>query len=968
MFRLLFRLFPVSLVMLLALPLYGNGPGRAPADLTVSGQSIVNYPENAASRVSEYFVSPDGPGLTWSVSGVDGDSFTIDRGILRFTSPPDHESPSDSDQNGQYNVTVGVSTGAEGVSTQLTVVVTDIDEAGSIALTPLRPRVGQTMSASLADPDGVAGEVIWTWERSVGRSGWAVIESASSDSYTPLAADAGRYIRVTASYADGHGPRRTANAVAPYPPRAHELSGLAVTGSTQEIYPAFEPEILHYAIGCSAESAIQIRLSAVESGTRVAVNGIQTVGTDAYVVLEEPDPGGDIEITLARADGASTTYVLHCLPADYPVVTVTRRPGAWHGLILGAVAMGSGGGPNRWSFLSVIDTNGVPRFHRRIDEWRVSHFKHQPEGAFPYGYMVAVSSSLIGAKHLQLLDENLENALKLVPPGSADAFEGESMLLVAPRSADEDERLDIHDFLSRPNGNTVIVNSDPTVRDLRAFFDEDGEPYDEYEEIEEASIREVTLDGETVFEWNTRDHIEIADCTQHNFVGDDYSHFNSIEIFEGNYLVSFKGCSKVLLIDGTTGEVLWRLGRTNLSDQEWIAGGRQPPLKIVGDPYGEFCGQHSAKISGHRRLLLYDNGNECLRDPVTGATRRQGDQFSRVVEYYLDPGEGEASFLRHHSLHSDFSTFTDTTGLVAPMDNGNWLISWGRANPDTDNPPGESITEVDPETNEELLHVRFSDSWDIRRTSRAYPLRHDEFRSAPIPLAAQLGRYLNASDDGFLLSDGRQVEVTFSRPVADFPHDTPSLTARGGEVIGVRPHLAPGARANTYIVSVVPTGSGPITLMLAAGQQCSLGGICTADGATLTGDNELAFRFPAAGELTITGTPEAGRTLTVDVSEIEDMDGLAYAEFRYQWYWRNGTHETPVPGATDSFYRLTSKDIGNSIRVRVSFTDDYGYRETLASAPTRPVTGVVRDAYGPLLIFPHHAEAGRERALNADSS
>ena len=46
---------------------------------------------------------------------------------------------------------------------------------------------------------------------------------------------------------------------------------------------------------------------------------------------------------------------------------------------------------------------------------------------------------------------------------------------------------------------------------------------------------------------------------------------------------------------------------------------------------------------------------------------------------------------------------------------------------------------------------------------------------------------------------------------------------------------------------------------------------------------------------------------------------------------------------------MTSADVGKTIKVRVSFTDDAGYAETLTSAPTEaitapPLTAEFRDA------------------------
>ena len=94
---------------------------------------------------------------------------------------------------------------------------------------------------------------------------------------------------------------------------------------------------------------------------------------------------------------------------------------------------------------------------------------------------------------------------------------------------------------------------------------------------------------------------------------------------------------------------------------------------------------------------------------------------------------------------------------------------------------------------------------------------------------------------------------------------------------------------------------------------------------------------PATGLPTITGTAQAGETLTADTSAIADDDGLEDAAFSYQWVANDGTADTDIEGSTDATYTLGADDEGRTIRVRVSFTDDAGNEETLTSTPTATV-------------------------------
>ena len=91
---------------------------------------------------------------------------------------------------------------------------------------------------------------------------------------------------------------------------------------------------------------------------------------------------------------------------------------------------------------------------------------------------------------------------------------------------------------------------------------------------------------------------------------------------------------------------------------------------------------------------------------------------------------------------------------------------------------------------------------------------------------------------------------------------------------------------------------------------------------------------PATGAPTISGTARVGETLTADTSGIADEDGLDNATFSYQWL---SNRDTAISGATGSTYILVSTDLGNIIKVKVTFTDDESNEESLTSSPTASV-------------------------------
>ena len=92
------------------------------------------------------------------------------------------------------------------------------------------------------------------------------------------------------------------------------------------------------------------------------------------------------------------------------------------------------------------------------------------------------------------------------------------------------------------------------------------------------------------------------------------------------------------------------------------------------------------------------------------------------------------------------------------------------------------------------------------------------------------------------------------------------------------------------------------------------------------------------GVPSISGTAQAGETLTASVESIEDADGLTGASFAYQWVSNDGTADEDVADATQDTYLVAAEDEGKTLKVRVTFTDDRGTEESLLSVATEEVT------------------------------
>ena len=167
------------------------------------------------------FTAPDEDergSITWTLRGDDADDFErSDTGLtgpdeptaLRFKNAPDYEMPTDANGDSVYKVTLVASDGRGGVAMHhVTVFVDNVAEQGKVTLMaagddPDQPIIGSKVTAMIDDPDGGVAPVTWQWSRSRdGRTNFSVIPGATMYSYTPVAADTGRFLRVTATYID----------------------------------------------------------------------------------------------------------------------------------------------------------------------------------------------------------------------------------------------------------------------------------------------------------------------------------------------------------------------------------------------------------------------------------------------------------------------------------------------------------------------------------------------------------------------------------------------------------------------------------------------------------------------------------------------------------------------------------------------------------------------------------------------
>ena len=487
---------------------------------------------------------------------------------------------------------------------------------------------------------------------------------------------------ITDSRVPGQETTQSGRTTATGPP---ELQLLQVTGG--ELYPPFDPGIHHYALFCASTDTLAVTATALSSTASLTLlransSNNQVIGADSVQI----DVDHDDDIVIELSDNSETaTYVVHCLPTDFPDITVLKNiEGASGGLLVITLDLYRRQKGVSYRYHAIVDYNGVPRYHKKGGG---GHLRRHANGMTINGKRVWYSH---GAA--TLLDEDFA-VIRRVSTPAANA----------------------HDFLITDDGTFLYVVYKPYVddpdndtddRDFSVFTDVTST-----ENLKDSVIREVTVGGTTVFEWNSWDHMKLdPDCKLRGSVG-DYAHLNSLYMVDGDVVASFKGCNQVLRIDRSsgTGAIEWQLGGTAPDGDSEIT---YLPVKDEDGNDDEICSQHSAVVTQSGSVLLFDNGDGCL------GTRKEVTQYTRVVEFDISSGT-EARVTRKVEP-APGQGFADIAGSVRELDNGNWLISWGRTDGHTvDVDKLVSISEVQPDGTS-VFEMNMSKSPHFVQSYRAY--------------------------------------------------------------------------------------------------------------------------------------------------------------------------------------------------------------------------------------------------------
>jgi hypothetical protein len=417
-----------------------------------------------------------------------------------------------------------------------------------------------------------------------------------------------------------------------------------ITLSPFTLTPRFRPGIRDYAIHCQEGVNNAVLLLTGAAGGTITVGGysgtwlpvVQALVENQAIVVSATNP--------ANPSGPPAEYWIRCLPHDFPKVQVIdsgAAPAGWY--LTGNSRLAMNGVPSG-NYAFILNEHGTPVWYwptpfgvvyttllsgNRI-AWAPNlgpGFGTRPDGAF------------------QLFDLDTRTSTNFVPP-------------VRP--------LDPHDLVERPNGNRIVL-----ATPLRSGFDLSvlGPAFASTSTIVDCVVEEVTASGALVRQWRMSDHVGIAEALTTprlvNALSDvngapaaDVFHCNSVDVdANGNFLVSARSNNAVFFINGSTGDIVWKLGGTPANlDGATI-------LTIQNDPLVTISGQHDARFRPNGNVSLYDNH-----------TRQTGP--ARGVEYAIDVNAGTATLVWQHTA-SDGTPAAATGSFRRSADGSANLIGWG---------------------------------------------------------------------------------------------------------------------------------------------------------------------------------------------------------------------------------------------------------------------------------------------------
>lgn len=230
---------------------------------------------------------------------------------------------------------------------------------------------------------------------------------------------------------------------------------------------------------------------------------------------------------------------------------------------------------------------------------------------------------------------------------------------------------DKHEFHIINEETALIQIYQPVPKDLTRWGAGSDQKW-----IVDAIFQEIDIEtGELLFEWSSLEHVLPDEAILPINPGQagsgynssdawDYFHINSVDKdSEGNYLISARDACAVHKINGTTGEIIWRLGGIK-SDFD------------LG-PNVKFCFQHHARFvskDGDIEVIsLYDNSAHGTENGRGHEVRTHPFSQGKIIE--VNTATWKASIVQ--AFHPPDGLLSKSQGSTQLLPNGNALVNWG---------------------------------------------------------------------------------------------------------------------------------------------------------------------------------------------------------------------------------------------------------------------------------------------------
>jgi hypothetical protein len=410
--------------------------------------------------------------------------------------------------------------------------------------------------------------------------------------------------------------------------------------------PKFRRGTSDYVTRCAKTGKLRLRFVA-KDGYRVGVQGTERSGS--FGTSFKLESGQAIRFSVLRR-GRSRTYVVRCLPPDFPTFESKRQGTPQAEWFVVTPNYPTFGHSAEGRFAVVFDNHGAPLWWRGGPEGReIDDAKLLPNGN------LAWSNNLIGYYGASPTNRFEEHRL------------GGSLVRTYRTVGSP---TDFHELETVPGtDNHMLITYRRREHEDMTSCGGEGAPSDF--PVADGEIQELDASGDVVWTWNTHSdgHISVDETGRYcpytwsfaEALGDvaDNVHANSVEAFTEHgrekVLLSAARLDAIYQIDKQTKRIDWKLGGTTTDHS----------LTVVGDdayaPW-HFGGQHDARHLRDGTITLHDNQTADARPP-------------RAVRFRID--EAARTATRVESLTDPAAPLSFCCGSARKLRGGNWVMAWG---------------------------------------------------------------------------------------------------------------------------------------------------------------------------------------------------------------------------------------------------------------------------------------------------